>query len=871
MEKLITVITPSYNTPKELFKVAFDSMMAQELSKEQIEWIIVVHNSTEEHLADVKSMAADNDFIRVFELHNDKRTASSPRNYGLGFATGKYLTFLDADDELTPECLGTIVAGMEESGAQVGKYRSEKREEDDEIISFLDNRVRFDQTKPLITINREDKDMSKLMTMANMMMSCQVVDRAYLEEHHIRFREDVRIYEDVVFNLECLKDAETVAVFPQLIGYIYFMRHGSTMQELKIPTAEEILSVCRDVATQLQIGLDAGLYMRYLFFGHMKLIADMIVAASSGTGEKNALPDSAKKEIRELIGPFYEKIDPPLPERKFLSQEEIDEIFADCKSIILQDGGTSGNDSESVLYEILRDNEETELGENWGFDTIRSTEVYAEKVPQTDYDFYAPMIELMTRVGESDILFLDPIIGYAVKYGSMGTPKRIPITKKSFEAQIELSRRMLQTDGSVFLLAESIRPDKKSADQVYFDSLLGSILRNLEGELRYESSRITEPEKKAGALTTPAKLIFHSRPVQPFYLRLLFALADPDVSRIVSPSAATLLEAFRYLEKYYDQMTDDIEGGDISPSSGVSEDERDEFRELLREDPARASHLREVFATGFDEPVAPKIWPGLKDVIAQGNDDQLLYKEHLKRYIGDIPIKNACCMSEEAMLGTEASAEPGIYLLQKDNAYFEFLSNGEVQDKLIEGEEYRMLLTSHGGLYRYLMDEIIRIKRIDSKDIYFECPRRAGDMMDVRDGAIESGDISRSVIELENRLGLTIEDYFLAESWEDGGLVLYLEPSMLGDSEAKLLSIRGAELDTAADEDLQSTCPAYKEARTNGMKMLRTEVIEQETHLALREQMAYLQKLPMDMVRPVHILHNPAHEKFVKMMTHRKG
>ncbi len=53
--------------------------------------------------------------------------------------------------------------------------------------------------------------------------------------------------------------------------------------------------------------------------------------------------------------------------------------------------------------------------------------------------------------------------------------------------------------------------------------------------------------------------------------------------------------------------------------------------------------------------------------------------------------------------------------------------------------------------------------------------------------------------------------------------------------------------------------------------MLRTEVVEQETHLALREQMAYLQKLPMDMVRPVHILHNPAHEKFVKMMTHRKG
>ena len=844
--------------------------MAQELSKEQIEWIIVVHNSTEEHLADVRSLAEDNDFIRVFELNNDKRSASSPRNYGLGFATGKYLTFLDADDELTPECLKVVVCGMEESGAQVGKYRSEKRKEDEEIISFLDNRVRFDQTRPLITIGRNDKDMNKLMTMANMMMNCQVVKRAYIQEHQIRFREDVRIYEDVVFNLECLRYAETVAVFPQLIGYIYFMRHGSTMQELKNPTAEEVLSVCRDVAVQLQIGLDAGLYMRYLFFGHMKLIADMIVAASDAEEGGNSLPDPVRKEIRELLGPFFEKIDPPLPEHKFLSQEEIDRIFAECKSIILQDSSSSGTDPERVLYEILRENEETELGENWGFDTIRSTEIFADRVPQTDYDFYAPMVELMTRVGESEILVFDPVIGYAIKYGDIGTPKRIPITNKNFKARIEISRRMLQAKGSVFLLAESIRPDKKSADLVYFDSLLGSLLRDLEDELRYESSRITDPAQKAGVLTSPEKLIFHSHPVQPFYLRLLFALADPDVTRIVAPSAATLIIAFRYLERHYEQMIDDIEGGDISPSSGVSESERNEFRELLREDPERATYLREVFAAGFDEPVALRIWPGLEDVIAPTDDAQLLYKEHLRRYIGAIPVRSACCMTAETLLGTELSDEPGIYLLQNDSAYFEFLSNGEVQEELHEGEEYRILLTSHGGLYRYLMDEVIRIRRIDSKDIYFECPKRVGDRMELGCGFIESCEICGAVIELEKKLGLTIEDYFISESWDDDGIVLYLEPSMIGGSEDRLLSVKDEELRRTADELLQCESPAYKESRTNGSKMLRTHIIEQQTHLALIEKMAYLQNLPMDMLRPVHILHNPANENFIKMMVNKR-
>lgn len=52
--------------------------------------------------------------------------------------------------------------------------------------------------------------------------------------------------------------------------------------------------------------------------------------------------------------------------------------------------------------------------------------------------------------------------------------------------------------------------------------------------------------------------------------------------------------------------------------------------------------------------------------------------------------------------------------------------------------------------------------------------------------------------------------------------------------------------------------------------MLRMEIAKQGTHLAFREQMAYLQNMPMDMVRPVHILHNSSHEKFVKMMMYGK-
>ena len=256
---LISIITPSRNTSDELFRAAFDSVMAQTLDESFIEWVIVVHNSTQEHLDFVRSLCEGHPGFRVYKLNNDRHTASSPRNYALSKAAGKYVTFLDADDRLTPECLETIVYGMDKTGAQVGKFRSEKTEEDDGIVGFLDNRVRFPQTAPLISLHKGDPDIRKIMTMANMMMSCQVIERSHLEKHSIRFREHVRIYEDVVFNIECLRDAETIAVFPQLIGYIYYMHHGSTMQDLKAPAPEEILSTCRDIAFQLRLGVDSGL------------------------------------------------------------------------------------------------------------------------------------------------------------------------------------------------------------------------------------------------------------------------------------------------------------------------------------------------------------------------------------------------------------------------------------------------------------------------------------------------------------------------------------------------------------------------------------------------------------------------------------
>ena len=874
---LISIITPSHNTPDDLFRAAFDSVISQTLDEARIEWVIVVHNSASEHLEYVQKLCKDHPNFCVYELHNDKHTASSPRNHALTKVRGKYVTFLDADDRLTSECLETAVKGMEETGAQLGKFRSEKLEEDTEIMSFLDNRVRFDQTKPLICLHKDDPDVCKLMTMSNMMMSSQIVERTFIERFGIRFSENVRIYEDVVFNMQCLSHADTIAVFPQMIGYIYYMHHGSTMQEIKAPAPDTILATCRDIAYQLDFGVRSGLYMRYLFFGHMKQLADMI-EASENTYD---FPDDIRQDIKELLKPFFSRIEPPEPDRKFLSREEIEEIISYSRRKLLgpedEDERNASPDTTEVLIDILRSAEETEIGENWGFDRIRSHEAYAKDVGVNTYDTFSPMIELMSRIGESDILFSDPIVGYAVTSGSMDVPRRIPHTERTISAFVDMFRRILTDEdaggGSCFLLAGSVKGDKPFADRTYPDSITGAVLQVMRKEFTYDSHLCAESEDLR--LTGPEELYFLEVPIDPRYLRLLFALLDRNVSQIASPFTWSLLDTFRYLERHHEELVSDIESGKLDGAPWLSSEERETYSSRFNADPERAQELRRIFAEGFDEPVIPKIWPECRRINAGGSADFSLYTHHLKRYSGAVPVISAAHVASEAVIGTDCG--DGCYRLEYGENYFEFIpedENGADQralsaEELEEGRYYNAILTNRAGLYRYNLGDTIKIERMDNGVPIYSLAGRSYGMLKIPQESggcirIRPCDVTELLLQMEERFDVNIEDYCIAWDEDNSYISLYIEPSGDYVGRDKLPDVSKTEFEIAAEKILCRIVPDYGSAVSEGrIQPLRTCMLQSETHLSYRDKRMYVSKVAPDQIKPSHMIgNNPAAQRF---------
>lgn len=96
MEK-VTVVIPLYNKERAI-KTTLLSVLNQ--TYKDFEVVAVDDGSTDSSAAIVKEIAANDSRVKYY--HKQNGGVSSARNYGLSKAKGKWVVFLDADDEMLP-------------------------------------------------------------------------------------------------------------------------------------------------------------------------------------------------------------------------------------------------------------------------------------------------------------------------------------------------------------------------------------------------------------------------------------------------------------------------------------------------------------------------------------------------------------------------------------------------------------------------------------------------------------------------------------------------------------------------------------------------------------------------------------------------
>ncbi len=230
-----SVIVPCWNVEKWV-EDAVNSVLRSTFS--DFEVIAVDDGSTDSTGAILERLAAADPRVRV--VHQSNRGLSGARNGGLDVALGEYVFFLDGDDTFAPEFLSLGVGEMSATGADLCIFpmritefdASSSREEplraDYHCDTPADIRARF--IPRFIGFSMEHVRRwyggTPLFDNRELGSVCRCVyRRALIERHHVRFDENIVLYEDALFNCDYLLLAQKATCRPEPV-YSYVLHAG---------------------------------------------------------------------------------------------------------------------------------------------------------------------------------------------------------------------------------------------------------------------------------------------------------------------------------------------------------------------------------------------------------------------------------------------------------------------------------------------------------------------------------------------------------------------------------------------------------------------------------------------------------------------
>ncbi len=330
------------------------------------------------------------------------------------------------------------------------------------------------------------------------------------------------------------------------------------------------------------------------------------------------------------------------------------------------------NDPISAQREILQDlvthGQNTEFGRKYGFNELFTVRQFKKAVPIHEYEHIKPYIERMME-GEENVLWNTPINWFAKSSGTTNEKSKfIPISQESLEDC------HFQSAKDVLTLYYSNRNES--------DLLTG---KGLVIGGSHQISQVNE-EIQYGDLSA---VLLQNTPIWANWIRtpeLSIALMDEWEQKIEKLAQSTIEE-------------------DVTSISGV---------------PTWTLILIKRILSITGKANLKEVWPNL-ELYIHGGVSFTPYKEQFKKLIGEgcsyLEMYNA---SEGFFAAQNTPDEEGMLLFVDNGIFYEFMPLEEYGkenpitiglDKVEIGKNYALVISTNGGLWRYLLGDTIQFTK----------------------------------------------------------------------------------------------------------------------------------------------------------------
>lgn len=230
---ILSIIVPVYNVEAYL-KKCLDSLLNQDLRVDTYEILLIDDGSTDASGRICDEYAQEFGNIRVF--HQKNEGLSSARNHGIWEAQGRFIQFVDSDDYLTPDVLGTLIRQIEDDSLDILRFNYQNVDENGKHIDI-------DKTPKLfIDYSSEPCDGISFLNerLGYACYAVQFVIKTDLVRHEKQWFKQGIYFEDAEWTPRIILQAERIAS-TDLIVYNYFYRNDSITKNPSLDKRKKII------------------------------------------------------------------------------------------------------------------------------------------------------------------------------------------------------------------------------------------------------------------------------------------------------------------------------------------------------------------------------------------------------------------------------------------------------------------------------------------------------------------------------------------------------------------------------------------------------------------------------------------------------
>ena len=215
MEK-VSVIIPVYNNG-DYIDECLESVVNQTYNN--LEIIIINDGSTDDTEKNVMNWLEKDK--RIVYFSNSNHGVSYSRNFAIEKSSGEYLTFVDADDIISPSFIESLLKQIKDKHVDCSVCG---------ISGFYTNED-FVETKGEISIFEKPHIKEKLLGCCGGFLANKMYKSKIIKDNDIKLAEDIYISEDLLFNLEYFNYCTFIS-FDSSVKYFYRQYSTSSYNNL---------------------------------------------------------------------------------------------------------------------------------------------------------------------------------------------------------------------------------------------------------------------------------------------------------------------------------------------------------------------------------------------------------------------------------------------------------------------------------------------------------------------------------------------------------------------------------------------------------------------------------------------------------------